>query len=83
MLPVYVADRYEGIEARTFAACSEAEVARYIEANVSAVRELVELVDPQIALANHLVMGPVILARAMQRIHDKEMRHPARRMFQW
>ncbi len=65
LLPVYVADRYEGIEARTFAACSEGEVARYIDANVSAVRELVELVDPQIALANHLVMGPVILARAL------------------
>jgi glycosyltransferase involved in cell wall biosynthesis len=65
LLPVYVADRYEGIEARTFAACSEAEVARYIDANVAAVRELVELVEPQIALANHLVMGPVILARAL------------------
>jgi glycosyltransferase involved in cell wall biosynthesis len=65
LLPVYVADRYEGIEARTFAACSEAEVARYIDANVSAVRELVELVEPRIALANHLVMGPVILARAL------------------
>jgi glycosyltransferase involved in cell wall biosynthesis len=65
LLPVYVADRYEGVEARTFAACSEAEVARYIDANVSAVRELVELVDPQLALANHLVMGPVILARAL------------------
>jgi glycosyltransferase involved in cell wall biosynthesis len=65
LLPVYVADRYEGIEARTFAECSEAEVARYIDANVSAVRELVELVEPQIALANHLVMGPVILARAL------------------
>jgi glycosyltransferase involved in cell wall biosynthesis len=67
LLPVYVADRYEGIEARTFAECSEKEVARYIDANVSAVRELVELVDPRIALANHLVMGPVILARALAR----------------
>jgi glycosyltransferase involved in cell wall biosynthesis len=65
LLPVYVADRYEGIEARTFAECSEAEVARYIDANVAAVRELVALVEPQIALANHLVMGPVILARAL------------------
>ncbi len=65
LLPVYVTDCYEGIEARTFAECSEAEVARYIDANVSAVRELVELVDPRIALANHLVMGPVILARAL------------------
>ena len=65
LLPVYVADRYEGIEARTFAQCSDQEVARYIDANVAAVEELVELVRPQLALANHLVMGPVILARAL------------------
>ena len=66
LLPVYVADRYEGIEARTFAQCSDGEVARYIDANVTAVGELLELVDPQLALANHLVMGPVILARGLR-----------------
>jgi glycosyltransferase involved in cell wall biosynthesis len=66
LLPVYVADRYEGIEARTFAQCSEREVARYIDANVAAVGELLELVSPHVALANHLVMGPVILARALK-----------------
>ncbi len=66
LLPVYVADRYEGIEARTFAQCSEHEVARYIEANVAAVGELLGLVRPQAALANHLVMGPVILARGLR-----------------
>jgi glycosyltransferase involved in cell wall biosynthesis len=65
LLPVYVADRYEGIEARPFADCSGAEVASYIDANVAAVRELVAHVSPDIALANHLVMGPVILARAL------------------
>jgi glycosyltransferase involved in cell wall biosynthesis len=65
LLPVYVADRYEGVEARTFAECSEGELARYIEANVLAVGELLELVRPQLALANHLVMGPVILARGL------------------
>jgi glycosyltransferase involved in cell wall biosynthesis len=66
LLPVYVADRYEGIEARTFAQCSDEEIARYIEANVAAVRELLDRVRPQAALANHLVMGPVILARALE-----------------
>jgi glycosyltransferase involved in cell wall biosynthesis len=66
LLPVYVADRYEGIQARTFAQCSEQEVARYLAANVSAVSELLELVRPQVALANHLVMGPVILARGLR-----------------
>ncbi|MGA8365018.1 MAG: glycosyltransferase [Solirubrobacteraceae bacterium] len=65
LLPVYVADRYEGIEARTFAECSEAEVASYIDANVAAVREVVARIRPDLALANHLVMGPVILARAL------------------
>jgi glycosyltransferase involved in cell wall biosynthesis len=65
LLPVYVADRYEGIEARTFAQCSDGQVAAYIEANVAAVRELLERIEPDVALANHLVMGPVILARAL------------------
>jgi glycosyltransferase involved in cell wall biosynthesis len=65
LLPLYVQDRYEGIEAKTFADCSDEEIAGYIQANVDAVREIVELVRPEAALANHLVMGPVILARAL------------------
>jgi glycosyltransferase involved in cell wall biosynthesis len=65
LLPVYVADVYDGIEARTFARCSDAEVERYIAANVAAVRDVVARVRPQVALANHLVMGPAILARAL------------------
>jgi glycosyltransferase involved in cell wall biosynthesis len=65
VLPVYVIDRYEGIQARTFAECTEEQVQRYIDANVAAVREVAERVQPQLALANHLVMGPVILARAL------------------
>ncbi|HEY2216048.1 MAG TPA: glycosyltransferase, partial [Solirubrobacteraceae bacterium] len=66
LLPVYVADRYEGIEARTFAECSDREVEHYVDANVAAVREVFELIQPDVALANHLVMGPVILARALR-----------------
>jgi glycosyltransferase involved in cell wall biosynthesis len=65
LLPVYVADRYEGVQARTFAECGDEEIARYIDANVRAVAELVERVEPHVALANHLVMGPAILARAL------------------
>jgi glycosyltransferase involved in cell wall biosynthesis len=67
LLPVYVADSYEGVQARTFAQCTEAEVARYIAANVAAVAEVAARVRPQVALANHLVMGPVILARGLKR----------------
>src|SRR5919108_400485 len=64
VLPVYVADRYEGFDARPFAALSEAELASYLERNVAAVREVARLVAPGAALANHLIMGPAILARA-------------------
>jgi glycosyltransferase involved in cell wall biosynthesis len=65
LLPVYVADRYEGFEVKTFPELSDAELERYIEANVEGVRRVVDEVGPPDAsLANHLVMGPAILARA-------------------
>jgi glycosyltransferase involved in cell wall biosynthesis len=65
LLPVYVQDRYEDLQARRFADCSDAEVAGYVQANVDAVREVAERAHPDVALANHLVMGPAILARAL------------------
>jgi glycosyltransferase involved in cell wall biosynthesis len=65
VLPLYVADRYEGVDARPFPDLSEAEVDRYVVANVAAVKEVADRVRPDVALANHLVMGPVILARAL------------------
>ncbi len=65
LLPVYVADRYEEMEARTFLDCSDEEVERYVARNVAAVREVAERVRPDVALANHLVMGPAIMARAL------------------
>ena len=65
LLPLYVADRYDGIEARPFGDLSDAELDRYLERNVAAVREVAERARPDVALANHLVMGPVILRRAL------------------
>ena len=65
LLPLYVADRYEGVEARPFQDLTPEEVDRYVDANVAAVREVAERVRPDVALANHLVMGPAILARAL------------------
>ena len=67
LLPVYVSDSYEGIEARPFPELSQAEIDRYLDANVEAVREVADLVGPDLALANHLVMGPAVLARALDR----------------
>ncbi|MDA0160516.1 glycosyltransferase [Solirubrobacter ginsenosidimutans] len=65
VLPVYVADVYEGISARPFNELSTGELDAYLSANVAAVREVAERVRPDVALANHLVMGPAILARAL------------------
>src|SRR3954452_15354047 len=65
LLPVYVADRYEGVEARPLPELSEAEVEDYLARNVAAVREVAARARPDAALANHLVMGPVVLARAL------------------
>src|ERR687888_679211 len=57
VLPVYVADHYAGVQARTFAQLDDAAIADYVARNVAAVREVAELVRPELALANHLVMG--------------------------
>jgi glycosyltransferase involved in cell wall biosynthesis len=65
LLPVYVADRYEGIEARRFPELTDRELDAYLRANVSAVAEVAARCAPDVALANHLVMGPAILARAL------------------
>src|SRR5919112_927758 len=65
LLPVYVADRYEGVEARPLPDLGDAEVEDYVARNVAAVRDVVARAAPDLALANHLVMGPLVLARAL------------------
>src|SRR3954467_3935000 len=65
LLPTYVADRYEGFEAKTFQDCTDEEIAHYVERNVAAVRDVVARARPDAALANHLVMGPLVLARGL------------------
>ncbi len=65
LLPVYVKDPYEGFEVKAFPELSGDELDHYIEANVAAVREVAAAAGGiDAALANHLVMGPAILARA-------------------
>ncbi|HEX5608474.1 MAG TPA: glycosyltransferase family 4 protein [Solirubrobacterales bacterium] len=65
LLPVYVKDPYEGFEVKAFPEMTEDELDRYIDANVAAVRQVSDQAGGiDFALANHLVMGPAILARA-------------------
>jgi glycosyltransferase involved in cell wall biosynthesis len=65
LLPVYVKDPYEGFEVKTFPEMTDAELDRYLEANVAVVRDVAERAGGiDAALANHEVMGPAIMARA-------------------
>jgi glycosyltransferase involved in cell wall biosynthesis len=66
LLPVYVADRYDGVTALPYPDLSDEQVEDYIARNVAAVQEVVARGKPDVALANHLVMGPAILARALE-----------------
>jgi glycosyltransferase involved in cell wall biosynthesis len=65
LLPVYVKDPYEGFEVKAYPEMTDAELDRYIEANVAAVHAVAEGTGGfDAALGGHLVMGPAILARA-------------------
>ncbi len=65
LLPVYVKDPYEGFEVKAFPELTDEELGHYIDSNVAAVREVASQAGGiDAALANHLVMGPAILARA-------------------
>lgn len=83
LLPVFVADSYARFEVKTFPELSEDELDRYLEANVAAVRDVVETYGkPDAALANHLIMGPVILARAgldfALKVHGSDLSYTVR-----
>jgi glycosyltransferase involved in cell wall biosynthesis len=94
LLPVYVADRYEGFEARTYLECGDEEIGAYVDANVAAVRDVVARSGTDVALANHLVTGPAILARALEgevpyavKVHGSALeyvvKHDPRRFLPW
>ena len=65
VLPVYVADEYEGFRAVAFPELTDAELDAYLAANVEAVADVAARVGPDVALANHLIAGPVVLARGL------------------
>ncbi len=65
LLPVYVYDDYEGFEVRTFDRLSDEELDRYLDSNVRAVRDVAAAADIEAGFANHVLMGPVILARGL------------------
>jgi glycosyltransferase involved in cell wall biosynthesis len=86
LLPVYVLDRYEGMKAKTFLDCTDEEIESYIAANARAVRDVVARSRPDVALANHLIMGPAILARGLEgrapfaiKVHGSDLEYVVKR----
>jgi glycosyltransferase involved in cell wall biosynthesis len=83
LLPVYVVDRYEGFEVKAFPDLSDDELDHYLDTNVAAVRDVVAAAgEPEAVLANHLIMGPAILARAGLRfaikVHGSDISYTVR-----
>jgi glycosyltransferase involved in cell wall biosynthesis len=79
LLPVFVLDRYEGMEARLLQDTSPEERARFVEANASALRELA---PADLVFANHVLLGgPVGAASGLPfavKAHGSELEYSMR-----
>jgi glycosyltransferase involved in cell wall biosynthesis len=79
LLPVFVLDRYEGLEPRLVQDLSSAERARFVEANAAALRELG---PADLVFANHVLLGaPVGAASGLRfavKAHGSELEYSVR-----
>jgi glycosyltransferase involved in cell wall biosynthesis len=79
LLPTFVLDRYEGLEAGLLVDFSEAEREAYVEANAAALRELA---PADLVFANHVLLGaPVGAASGMPfrvKAHGSELEYAMR-----
>ena len=79
LLPVFVLDRYEGLEARRLPELSQAEREHYVDANAAALRERL---PTDLVFANHVLLGgPVAAAtgaRYAVKAHGSELEYAMR-----
>jgi glycosyltransferase involved in cell wall biosynthesis len=79
LLPVFVLDRYEGLEAKLLQQLTPEERDRYVEANVAALRELG---PADLVFANHVLLGaPVGAASGLPfavKAHGSELEYSMR-----
>jgi glycosyltransferase involved in cell wall biosynthesis len=79
LLPVFVLDRYEGVEARLLPDLTRDELERYVELNAAALREHL---PADLVFANHVVPGgPVAAAsgaRYVVKAHGSELEYAMR-----
>ena len=64
LLPTFVVDRYEGVEARHVAEFTAAELGRYTAANVAAIAAEMRAGPIDLVFANHGLMGGPVAAAA-------------------
>ena len=79
LLPTFILDRYEGLEARRLGDFTPAERDAYVEANAAALRELA---PADLVFANHVLLGaPVGAASGMRfrvKAHGSELEYAMR-----
>jgi len=79
LLPVFVLDEYEGLEARLLQDFTPAERERYVDANAAALRELL---PADLTFANHVLLGGPVAAAAGGRYavkaHGSELEYSMR-----
>jgi glycosyltransferase involved in cell wall biosynthesis len=68
LLPTFVLDRYEGLDARLLGDFTEAEREAYVEANAAALRELA---PADLVFANHVLLGAPVGAASGTRFRVK------------
>jgi glycosyltransferase involved in cell wall biosynthesis len=79
LLPVFVLDRYEGLEAKLLQDFSPVERARYVELNAAAVKEQL---PADVVFTNHVLLGGPVGAAAgapfMVKAHGSELEYSMR-----
>ena len=79
LLPVFVLDRYEGLEARRLQDLTREERDRYVQLNAAAVRELL---PADLVFANHVLPGGAVAAasgaRYAVKAHGSELEYSIR-----
>jgi glycosyltransferase involved in cell wall biosynthesis len=79
LLPVFVLDRYEGLEAKLVGELTQTERDRYIELNAAAVRDLL---PADVVFVNHVILGAPVGAasgaRYAVKAHGSELEYAMR-----
>jgi glycosyltransferase involved in cell wall biosynthesis len=79
LLPVFVLDRYEGLEAKLLQDCTREERERFVERNAAAVREHL---PADLVFANHVLLGAPVGAAAggpfIVKAHGSELEYSMR-----